>query len=215
MVLNNEKGNTTVFIVGSFSILLLLFVIVASFGNIFIFKEKASNNAEMASIAATGVIFEYLQEAIDEYDASLTPEEYPILSVNEKVRVASIQLRAAHPDWATVEVKHTAINQVLKGELPVNIRLRGFVEPKLQSAAGEAINTVRQSIESNEGVVEGTKIKLNQRNRLEVETAANYKAASYDKYFPDDKRKVKQKGEGPKLDFVDGLGSWSINEQFN
>ena len=207
----NEKGNTTIFIIGSFSMFLLFLLIIGSFSQVFILKEKASNNAEQASIVATGIVMDYLQIAIDAYDSTLLPEEYPFLSINLKVNAAKGQISATNRNLSSIEVRNRAINQVLKGNLPGNFILEGFVSSNLSAAESKISSNVRANIENNDGEVKGTRITFT-GERIQVETSTRYKAFKYDDLLPEEKRYVRQTGKGPKLDFAHGLsGGWGVN----
>lgn len=209
MKLLNDKGNTTIFIIGSFSMLLLFLLIVGSLAEVFILKEKASNNAEQASIVATGIVIDHLFDAVSEYDATLIDGENPLGPI---VSDAIVNLKASSPHLSNLEARNMAINQVLKGQLPSNVRLPGIVTTHLSSANSKIPEQVRANIESNNGVVKGTIITFD-GERIQVETSTRYKAFKYDDLLPEEKRYVKQKGKGPKLEFVQGLGGWLLYKE--
>lgn len=216
-VIVNEKGNTMIFMLGSLSMLVLMFIIIGSFANVFLKKEKASNNAEQASLAASGEVLEGLKNAINLYDTYQLDfyirndryGEYLQNSILKKLGVEKAKLSGS--GLSEIEISHKAVNNVIKSELPgIEDALKGFVGSELNSATGRVQQVVINNIESNNGELSDIKIKLfNKNNRVEVTTATKYKAIKYDELFPDDKRLIKQKGEGLKFDFLDSYGHFS------
>lgn len=195
-----------------------MFLIVISFANVFIKKEQASNNAEQASIVASGIILDSLEEAIDDYDSWLIPllalDPIPLEAIGldplgEKVEHKKNSLPSR---FTESERKHKAINSVLKDELPGNERLKTFVYSNLNNAEGEIYSQVQSNILSNNGELSETEINFID-NRVEVETATRFEALKYDEYFSENQRYVKQKGKGPTFEFADSL-SWSLSKSY-
>ncbi|MBS4193293.1 hypothetical protein KHA94_24725 [Bacillus sp. FJAT-49705] len=223
-VIENEKGNTMIFMLGSLSMLVLMFVIIGSFANVFIIKEKASNNAEQASMAASGEVLDGLKNAIELYDAYqlqhyTAMKRYDLYledSIKIQLRNEISQISGSNSDLSQIEITHKAVNKVIESKLPgIFGALEGFVNTELISATGRVHQVVRDNIESNNGELSGTKIKLfNKNNRVEVITATKYKAVKYDELFPEDKRKIKQKGEGLKFEFLNRFGNYNWEYTF-
>ena len=216
-LLKNEKGNTTLFMISLFGIFLLMFLLILSFANIFIEKEHASNNAEQASIVASGILLDKLEAAIVEYDSWLVLQlaKVPIPTTIEDLKPLGEQVeeeKGRLPFTLTdTEKKHQAINQVIKEELNSgNIFLPAFLNSELGHAEAEIRHAVSGNIAENNGEVTETTIVLNENNRIEVETATKYKAFKYDEYFSDSQRLIKQTGQGPTFDFADAMG-WSLD----
>jgi hypothetical protein len=215
--LKNENGNTTLFIMGLFSVFTLMFLLIISFANVFVEKEHASSNAEQASIVASGIVLDSLEDAISEYDSWLilelgkvpiSPELIDLRPLGEKVEEEKIQLPGTLTDS---EKKHKAINKVIKDELNNGNRfLRPLVNRELSYAEAAIRSQVSENISQNNGEISQTKISLNKENRIEVETATRYKAFKFDEYFSDSQRLVKQKGQGPSFEIAEAL-SWNLN----
>ncbi|WP_053364885.1 hypothetical protein [Bacillus sp. FJAT-27245] len=211
----NDKGNTMLFILGSISIMALMFIIVGSFANVFVYKEKAANNAEQASIVASANIYENLQRAVDDYDRSLigVVEDFLSESINEKISQETDRLKNSHPDFSDLEARYKAVDRVLKRELGRNPILSDYISAGLRKSSNEIPYLVQQNIEDNGGEVSNTRILLfNHNNRVEVKTAAAFKALGFDELFPDDKRNIRQSGQGPKFEFIKSLSGWSNRE---
>ncbi|TCJ02187.1 TadE/TadG family type IV pilus assembly protein [Cytobacillus praedii] len=220
----DEKGNTMIFMLGSMTMLVLMFVIIGSFANVFIIKEKASNNAEQASLAASGEILAGLNTAIELYDqfqykyylSIEQPELYELHSILKKLGEEKVKLSSSGRDLSTIEINHNAINNVIKDELPgISNALQGFVTSELGTAVSRVHNAVEKNINDNNGVLSGTTVIIfNKNKRVEVKTATKYKAIKYDSLFPEDKRLIKQKGEGLKFEFLSGFGTFKSEYTF-
>ncbi|MED3571740.1 hypothetical protein [Cytobacillus praedii] len=223
----NEKGNTMIFMLGSMTMLVLMFVVIGSFANVFIIKEKASNNAEQASLAASGEILAGLNTAIEQYDKFQydfymrmeRPELYEIHSILKKLGEEKVKLSSSGRNLSTIEINHNAINNVIKAELEspglTSSALQGFVTSELGNAVSRVHNAVEKNINDNNGVLSGTTVIIfNKNKRVEVKTATKYKAIKYDSLFPEDKRLIKQKGEGLKFEFLSGFGTFKSEYTF-
>ncbi len=207
------------FMLGSMTMLMLMFVIIGSFANVFIIKEKASNNAEQASLAASGEILSGLETAINQYDqfqyafyASIERLDlYEIDSILRALGDEKSNLQSSGRDLSQIEINHNAINNVIAKKLPgIENALQGFVSSELASSTNRVQKAVSDNIHFNKGELSGTKIMFfNNNKRVEVKTATKYKAVKYDNLFPDDKRLIKQKGEGLKFEFLNGFGSYT------
>lgn len=223
-VIANEKGNTMIFMLGSMTMLVLMFVIIGSFANVFIIKEKASNNAEQASLAASGEILAGLETAIDLYDqfqydyyVSIDRLDlYHLDSILKKLSEEKAKVSSSGRELSQIEINHNAINNVIKANLPgIHNALQSYVSSELASSTSRVQKAVRDNINYNNGELSGTKILFfNDNKRVEVKTATKYKAVKYDNLFPDDKRHIKQKGEGLKFEFLSGFGTYEWEYTF-
>ncbi len=205
------------FIISLFGIFLLMFLLILSFANVFIEKEHASNNAEQASIVASGIVLDRLEAAIEGYDSWLVLQlaRVPIPTDIEDLKPLGEQVEEAKnrlPYTLTdSEKKHKAINQVIKEELESgNLFLPAFLNSELRNVEAEIRYQVAANIYDNQGEVPETKVVLNEKNRIEVETATKYKAFKYNEYFSESQRLVKQKGQGPTFDFAEAIG-WNLD----
>lgn len=207
---------------GALGIMALMFTIIGSFANIFITKERASNNAEQASIVASGEILLGLENAIaaydkyqfDYYSSTNNLGEYYVDSILKKLGDAKSALSGQ--GYSQIEIDHLASNAVIKSNLPgLHSNLKMNVDIELNSAIGRIHFAVENNIRENKGELSGTIVNIfNKNKRVEVQTSTKYKALKYDQLYPDDKRKVKQKGEGLKFDFLDSYGSFSRQIHF-
>lgn len=84
--LQEERGNAALFMIGLLSIMMVLFVFVFNLSKIFAVKEEANTTAQQASLAATSVLYDQLDEAIEEYEKGLigTVDSYPE-SIGQKI----------------------------------------------------------------------------------------------------------------------------------
>lgn len=208
-LLKNERGNVLIFILGLFSVMILMFLLLGSIANVYVTKEKASSNADQASLVAASIVLDNLKIAIENYDNDPRIIELePVETLAEKVAKRIMQLQGEN----LAELK--AVNAVLKEELGNSI-LRGYVGSALSNAKSEIAAAVPTNISNNNGILAGTEVILfNNRNRIEVKTSAKFKALKFDEYFDESKRILNQKSESPSFDFVDGYGGYSETLSF-
>lgn len=208
---------------GALGIMALMFTIIGSFANVFITKEKASNNAEQASLVASGEILKGLEQAIVHYDNYQMDyytriERLDLYYSNSILRkLSNAKMSFSGQDYSQIEIDHLASNAVIKEELPRQLdgMLETYVTSELNSSLGRIRYAVETNIKDNKGELSGTVVTVfNDKKRVEVRTSTLFKALKYDHFYPDDKRKVEQKGEGLKFDFLDSYGSFSRQIHF-
>ncbi|MDW2879572.1 MULTISPECIES: hypothetical protein [Bacillaceae] len=210
--LKNENGNTTIFMISFFGIFTLMFMLIANFANVLIEKQHASNNADQASIVASGILLEALDEAIDEYDRAILEQLLEGEIEPEKLRdKVNDEIQGLSSDqYSETEKRHIAINNVLKRELPGNGLLESKISSSLAGARDQIMTEVQINILNNNGKVEETTISLNDKNRIEVNTSTRYEAVKFDEYLSENQRYIKQTGQGPSFDFLEAM-SWPLN----
>jgi hypothetical protein len=195
-----------------FGIFALMFMMIANFANVLIEKQHASNNAEQASLVASGIVLDALETAIVEYDNEVERllAENPELDLEKVGPKVSNEMNTLPEKYKGNERNHISINNVLKREIPGNGLLQEKVSVELNSAENQISYEVSSNIRGNNGKVEETTIFLNDKNRIEVETSTRYKAVKFDEYFSENQRYIKQTGQGPSFDFAESM-SWSLN----
>lgn len=209
----------TIFIVGCFSVFFLLFIVILSFANVLVDKEIASNNAEQASIVASGIMLDHLEEAIEDYDDWLRPlllldpiPEY-VLGLHPLEDDVEMAMNALPSTLSEPEKRHKAINQVLKNEIPGNYFLKNFVQNQLNLAKSKIRIQVKENIENNNSEISKTKIIFNEKHRIEVETATRYETIKFDEYLDENHRYIKQKGYGPTFEFAESF-NWNFSHNY-
>jgi hypothetical protein len=212
-LLRNEHGNVTIFALSIFFLLMLiLFMALFNFSTVFVVKEQASNSAQQAALAATKVVYDQIEEAIREYDRSLSRLLDPVL-IGLLVDEKEASLRAAHPDWAESEIRYAAIDQVLIHELPGNAELQGYVAQGLADARDEIDDVVATIIAENHATLEGSTIAMfNDDHRIQVQTSVRFASSVFDFVFmpnPDHEEQVFQTGQSRPIGFVGEVWDWS------
>jgi len=208
--LRNEKGNTMIFMLGMMSIMVLMFLLIGNLASVFASKEKASNIAQQASLVASSILREEIEDAIDEYERFVQSQEilvYPSLRdmINNRMNSMNSVL-------SEKEKRRQVTNDVLKAQIPVNPVLLEYIESAVIKAGSIIPSQVASNIRSNSGKVEGTEISISSDHRLQVTTHVRYQALKYDNYLSEKDRKVMQTGEGPEFDFLSVL--WNKNLLF-
>jgi hypothetical protein len=211
----NEKGNITLLTLGLLGVTMIMFLVVLSFSKVFAIKEKASTASQQASIAATSVFYEVVDEAIEEYDTSIPGELNGVVdkTIEEKIKDKKEELMTYNPFLSSNEANIQAINDVLSDELtsngPKKLILNDIILRHLQNSDERIKQSVADVISTNGGMVEGSTINLLDHNQVTVETYARYEALKYDELIPEDKRKLKQEAKGPEVDFIKYLVGWT------
>lgn len=202
--IRNEQGNMTIFIIGIMSIMLLMFLLVGSFASVFTSKEKASNIAEQASLVASSILKDEIENAINDYEIIVSNPLVLYPSIRE---IIERRVSQSHSTLTKKELRRQVTNDVLREQLPTNGLLSRYIENAVSIAKRKIPAAVENNIHKNEGIVPGTVISISETNRIKVTTHVRYKAMKYDEYFTEEDRKVVQSGEGPPFDFLKIMGN--------
>ncbi|NGQ97036.1 hypothetical protein G3578_17885 [Brevibacillus sp. SYP-B805] len=209
--LSDERGNMLIFVLSIFTfILLVLFTALFNFSTVFVAKEQAANCAQQASLAATKDIYEAMEDAIIRYDTSPARLLDPVFITPDLEREER-ELKKNHPDWASVEIRYTAIDHVLSAWLPGNAELQGYVRDGLSRAQGQIVDVVSTILEENHATLEGSSIQLfNRDDRIEVNTSVRFttEPLGFD-FIPRDSAQVYQTGQSRRIGFLDEVVGWS------
>lgn len=222
----SEKGNISLLVMGLMGVTMIMFLVVLSFSKVFAIKEKASTASEQASYAATSVIYEVAMESVAEYDRSLPGKVDEVIdkTLQEKIEEKKEERLTFNPFLSENEAKIEAINEVISDELKngggpgiglgLGVRKELLNKILLDNLTRESTNqrirsAVADIILNNDGLLEGTIIDYLDDYQIKIETSARYEALKYDELIPEDKRKLKQKAKGPKIDFFKELNGWS------
>lgn len=109
------------------------------------------------------------------------------------------------------EARIEAIDKVLSDELQGDGPRQTIVEDELIKAlSNDALNglvqTISDVIEENGGTAAHSEVQyLNGDERIEIKTSSTYKPVIFESVFPEEGMEVKQKGEGPKVEFIKHL----------
>ncbi|MFD2368588.1 pilus assembly protein TadG-related protein [Brevibacillus sp. GCM10020057] len=208
-LLRDERGNLTIFVLTIFFFMVLVvFTVLFNISAIFACKEAAANSAEQASLAATGILYDEVENAIHAYDLSIERLIDPVF-IWPLVEEAMSSLQAAHPDWAASEVRFAAIDQVLLAALPVTPQLEVYIWAGLDRASQKVPGVVSGILASNKSTLQGSSIKMfDGEDRIEVKTSVRYESQRFGLAFmPEHAEPIYQTGKSRPIGFVKAT-SW-------
>ena len=227
-IFNNEQGSIMLFVLGMLGIMGILFVLVLNMGMALAVKEKSATTAQQASMAASSVVYEEVQEIIFGFDyeealpdeetseeSSEEPadnpseaedeEELPFENLEEKLEEAVDELsgRSQYSDWSENERELQALDTYLTDVLfPIPI-IGDALKLELRNARieDEAIDMARSTIQQNGGVLENAELWI-EGNRIHVRAANEMEGISYDGYMEGIEENIYQESAGPEIDFL-------------
>lgn len=230
---NNEQGSIMLIVLGMLGIMGVLFVLVLNMGMALAVKEKSATTAQQASMAASSVVYEEVQEIVFGFDyeealpdeepseesseeAADSPsdaedeeeEELPYENLEEKLEEAEDELsgRSQYSDWSENERKLQALDTYLTDVLfPIPI-IGDALKLELRNARIEdkAIDMARSTIQQNGGVLEEAELWI-EGNRIHVRAANEMEGISYDGYMEGIEENIYQESAGPEIDFLDDI----------
>ncbi|MCR8850840.1 pilus assembly protein TadG-related protein [Rossellomorea sp. SC111] len=217
--LQEERGNAALFMIGLLSIMMVLFVFVFNLSKIFAVKEEANTTAQQASLAATSVLYDQLDEAIEKYESREiigVVDSHPE-SIEEKIEKKEIQLRsdAGYNDYSENEIKLEAIDIVLTEELR-----HGLGKDKLDDILGEEIyqqtlpdmvSQAKSTIIQNDGNLTDATLTIKD-GQVFVHASNTMEGTSFKGFFQDIKEDLFQTSAGPKVDFIEELSNFQNKE---
>ncbi|MUV39207.1 hypothetical protein JNUCC1_03080 [Lentibacillus sp. JNUCC-1] len=222
-LLNNENGNTMLFVMGAVGLLMLLFVFVFNMGSAFVTKEKSAATASQASLAATSAFYEDLRDALtgevfplgepddedgggeseeggDDPDDESSEEEWDfdeeITEAKENNPIGSL-----NPNEWEIEI----LEQVVQSGLDTPI-LGELLEAYLQSSMSseKVVNAARQAVLKNGGKLDGAMLKV-EDDRFKVKAANEFESTSFDGFMQGIKQKLYKDSAGPTGELIETL----------
>jgi uncharacterized protein (UPF0333 family) len=216
--LQQEHGNAALFMIGLLSIMMVLFVFVFNLTQIFAVKEEANTTAQQASLAATSVLYDQLDEAIEKYEKSIigTVDSSPETTV-QKIEKKEIQLRsdAGFNEYSENEIKLEAMDIVLTEELR-----HGLGKDKLDDIIGEEIyqrtlsdmvSQAKSTILENGGNLTDATLTI-KNGQVFVHASNTMEGTAFKGFFQDIKEDLFQTSAGPKVDFIEELSNFHNKE---
>jgi hypothetical protein len=216
--LQQEHGNAALFMIGLLSIMMVLFVFVFNLTQIFAVKEEANTTAQQASLAATSVLYDQLDEAIEKYEKSIigTVDSSPE-TIGQKIEKKEIQLRsdAGYNEYSENEIKLEAMDIVLTEELR-----HGLGKDKLDDIMGEEIyqrtlsdmvSQAKSTILENGGNLTDATLTI-KNGQVFVHASNTMEGTAFKGFFQDIKEDLFQTSAGPKVDFIEELSNFHNKE---
>ncbi|MED1794566.1 pilus assembly protein TadG-related protein [Brevibacillus nitrificans] len=216
MHVRNERGNVTILVLTLFFFLLLVvFSVLFNISTIFVDKEAAANSAQLASLAATDILYDEVEEAIKVYDLSIESWVDPVF-IWELVEAQMDTIQASHPDWSSSEVRAEAIDRVLLAAIPTYPTLEAHVLKGLHDASTKIPGVVRDILASNKSILGGSSLKLfNGEDRIEVRTSVRYESQSFGlDFLPPHNEQIYQTGESRSIGFIKVTGWEQLPQVF-
>ena len=228
LLLRNERGNITLFLLGMISVMFILFMVIINFAKVYAVKEKSFTTSQQASLAATAEFYERIWDVVAEFDDideenlppppdddddddENPPDVNPITKIKIKVKVGlkEDELRARYgSEKSENEIHIDAIDEVLAEELNTGLgkrRLRQVLTEQYESRIKPAvIDKARNVILANGGKLEQAEIALFHEDRIYIKAANEFQGQG--KYLDGFKEKVFQTGAGPEIGFISELG---------
>ncbi|WP_404406811.1 pilus assembly protein TadG-related protein [Jeotgalibacillus malaysiensis] len=209
--LKEERGNITIFILGLMVILIALIMLVLNFSNALIAKEQANSAAQQASLAATAVLYERLDEAIEEYESEVVGivDSYP-KSIEEKVEERTSELSSGEMSgYSLNEIQNKALDQVMAEELSKGLGddlLREKIEEEMEfSWSLDMREAAKNAILANGGTLDEAEITFFSDGQIVVSAAHDVEVTQYNDWFSGINENIKRQSAGPELAFVKEL----------
>jgi hypothetical protein len=225
---NNEQGSIMLFVLGMLGIMGVLFVLVLNMGMALAVKEQSATTAQQASMAASSVVYEEVQEIVFgfDYEAALPEEEpseepseessdnpaeaedeeeMPYENLEERIDEAVDELsgRSQYSDWSDNERKLQALDTYLTDVLfPIPIIGDALqLELRIAPIEDKAIDMARSTIQQNGGVLDEAELWID-GNRIHVRAANEMEGISYDGFMEGLEENIYQESAGPEIDFL-------------
>lgn len=215
-MIRNERGSVTFYAIWMLIVTFFLMFLIVNVIGIYAAKEQASISAEQAALAATDVVYDTVDEVIDDYRG-------PILeNIDNDDLEGQPELGGESLREEIEEKKDDLLNQGLYGgqakmeaiDIVLSSKLQDKKYGNLKSDIQEALFNIRDDIEnianrvvsSNNGDSAETAIHFfNDENRIEVKTNSSFKAVQYEKIFRGVSDDIPQKSAGPKIEFISNI----------
>lgn len=211
--MNNERGSGVLLTIFSIAIVGIMLILVLNIAMVFTKKEQTSTAAEQASLAATSVIYEYIDPVVqthykevivgvDEDGNDIIEREYLLEKVNDMEGVLGL----TNPLLSSNEIYIKAVNSVLLSEIPGDPILSTKISSSLNSAKTSIQSVIQNIINENVGEATAFHWDLDEQYRIEVIAETKFEAVDYNGINFGGESKIPQKGTGPVISFIQASG---------
>ncbi|WP_108672186.1 Tad domain-containing protein [Peribacillus acanthi] len=202
--LTNEKGNAAFYMLWLVGIVLLLFVIVINIAKVYVVKEQSSLVVDQAAFAGTSVIIDHTKEAIARFDASVFSISQKVMDGGKSITQLVDEKTLSYTNVAQSDAYIRALNEVLPERIDKYPPLRQEFMNSFHDVEGLVSPYVQDIILENKSNVEDTEITFSKEKwRLEVVASSTFESVSDQKIIPLFQKKIKQKGYGPSLRYLE------------
>ncbi|WP_067724817.1 Tad domain-containing protein [Oceanobacillus damuensis] len=223
--LNNEEGNIALFVLGMLGFIMILFVFVMNMGMALAVKEQSATTAQQASMAASSVLYDEVQEIVFGFDyEGVLPEEdpeedsdevnndepeeedLPFENLEEKINELAVNFQGngRYSGWSENEKKLQAFDQYLTDDLFPLPLIGQALKIKLQNSGIESavIDMARNTIIQNGGVLDEAELWVKD-DRIYVRAANEMEGASYNGFMSGIQENIFQESAGPEIEFIE------------
>ncbi|EOP57943.1 hypothetical protein IIW_00096 [Bacillus cereus VD136] len=196
----NEKGNVTLFTLGSLTVIVLAFAMIYGLSTILAMKQKATTAAQQASLAASDEIFNGIIPIAESF-SQLDP------LLKERYVKKYSEISAKKLDWAEGAKKRKAWSDILaEGGLPPEME-KQLIET-LPIARENAKLKARKIIEANGGKFQGITWRKDGMSKVFVTASVDVGFQFVDKLLKEKKKfTIDSEAAGPNLPFINPISS--------
>ena len=218
--IKNERGSASFYAIWMLGLTAILLILIVNIVKVYATKEQASISAEQAVLAATDVVYDVVNEEIDDYEGPIPDgdedndegeNEPPDLDVENELREEINDKKREIQNNSGIsesQAKVAAVNSVLSDKLKEDEyrNLKESIQLALQNATSNIKSIGGNIAVENKGNLSDTIIYFfNDENRIEIETAVDFEEEQFQNFFVGASDSVSQKAIGPKIEFVTEL----------
>ena len=196
----NEKGNVTLFTLGSLTVIVLAFAMIFGASTVLAMKQKATTAAQQASLAASDEIFNELIPIAESFSAL-----DPLLKERYVKKYAEIS--AKKPDWGERAKKRKTWSDILaEGGLPPEME-KQLIE-RLPPARANAEMKAKKIIGANGGKFQEIAWGKDGMSKVFVTASVDVGFQFVDKLLKEKKKfTIDSEAAGPDLPLVNSISS--------
>lgn len=229
-VLQEERGNVILFVLGIVSVLMIFFILILNLGAALVVKEQAMSTSQQAAIAATAALFEELPDFISDYETELMEwfkneagegetwqdeNGEPYKRVSEQVQEEITEISGGMSDYSLNEIENQALDNVLSREIERGLA-NGMLRKKMSEEMGNSWidkmkGSARDNILSNGGELSGAEMIVFDSGQVVVESSHEIEAISFNGFFSGVSESIFKNSKGPEVEFVQELSGWNEN----
>ncbi|WP_345242936.1 Tad domain-containing protein [Pontibacillus salipaludis] len=209
--LKEEDGSITIFVIGILALMMVLFVFVMNLSSVLAVKDQANTTSQQASLAATSVLYEEVQNLIGDYEEDTFEGKVNSFfeEFDEKVEERKDDLRrnGSYSEWTNHELRLEAIDQVLEEELdkPASrAKLREYFDDEMDEIIRKMRQKAKASISANGGSLEEAEMKID-NNRIYVRASNEFQSTGFKRVLADLKENIFRSSAGPKINFLSDI----------
>ncbi|WP_163102949.1 TadE/TadG family type IV pilus assembly protein [Peribacillus alkalitolerans] len=202
--LTNERGNAVFYMLWLLGIVLILFVIVINIAKVYVVKEQSSLAVDQAAFAGTSVLIDQTKAAVARFDASVFSVPQKAMDGGKSISQLVEDKAFEYSHLSRSEAYIRALNQILPARIEKHPPLKQEFVNTFYDVEGLVYPSVQDIVLKNESNSEDTEITFSKEEwRLEVVASTTFRSISDQKIIPFFQEKIKQKGYGPSLHYLE------------